>query len=251
MLLSPRSSCALPTAIRIASYTWPTNAASRGKFRVFTFSKYNSRCLHRRRNCKRRMAMTSSAHDVRFDSYSMLVEERHETDWYEWCVFVDGDAETLSRIAFVQYTLHPTFSEPVRLCVDREHQFALFSAGWGGFNISITVSWNDSEVTQHQYFLDLWKGRWPRPSEPQLIGDEKLVYSVIRDGRTRWRKERTIGRVSGVTNHDLQNALASLQNQNAIRRHYVRSIDGENLWGATALVGIAPSPDSDVSPMPA
>jgi hypothetical protein len=193
--------------------------------------------------------MTTDAREVSFESFSTLVETRHDTDWFEWCVFIGSPVETLNRIAFVEYTLHPTFPDPVRLCVERTNRFALLSAGWGGFGISITVSWIDGAATQHRYFLDLFKDRWPRPSdEPQLSGMEKAVYDSIRNGQTRWRKEATIARRVGLTSGALQSVLSSLSGANLIRRHYVKSIDGENLWGATTVVGVAPRQETQMPP---
>jgi transcription initiation factor IIF auxiliary subunit len=185
--------------------------------------------------------MTNSSPSITFTSYSALSEQRHEMDWYEWCVFVEGPSDLLELIAFVEYTLHPTFPDPVRICVDRDHRFALLSAGWGGFGISIAVSWIDGSVTRHRFFLELDRDHWPRPvTEPILSGNAKQVYDAIRNGTARWRKSTTIARRTELDDTTLQAALGTLSAANHVRKHYVRSIDGDDLWDATAVVGLMP-----------
>ena len=47
-------------------------------------------------------------------------------------MFVEGDCDTLKQIDCVEYTLHPTFPDPVRkVCSQPETKFALSNNGWG------------------------------------------------------------------------------------------------------------------------
>src|SRR6516165_7227020 len=45
---------------------------------------------------------------------------------WDWTIFVDADPNTLEQIDCVEYTLHPTFPNPVRkVCSQPETKFAL------------------------------------------------------------------------------------------------------------------------------
>lgn len=71
---------------------------------------------------------------------------------WDWKVFVDADAETLRQIDCVEYTLHPTFPDPVRRVCDRSGtKFALSSNGWGTFTIMVRIEYRDgrSELLEH------------------------------------------------------------------------------------------------------
>ena len=56
-------------------------------------------------------------------------------DWWEWSVWVEASDAELNKIKFVEYTLHPTFSKPVREIRDRSTKFRLETTGWGVFTI--------------------------------------------------------------------------------------------------------------------
>jgi transcription initiation factor IIF auxiliary subunit len=58
---------------------------------------------------------------------------------WAWSVFVDADAETLRQIECVEYTLHPTFPNPVRrVCNQSKTGFALSTNGWGTFRLAVS-----------------------------------------------------------------------------------------------------------------
>jgi len=66
--------------------------------------------------------------------------QRYEgDDWWTWAVWVDGPDEALDRIDFVEWTLHPTFPNPVRRVRDRDSKFRLETGGWGTFPILARV----------------------------------------------------------------------------------------------------------------
>ena len=77
--------------------------------------------------------------------------------YFEWEVFVDAPSSALDRIDHVVYFLHPTFPNPVRTVSDRSSQFALRARGWGEFQINAKVVFEDDEVEQVEYQLDLSK----------------------------------------------------------------------------------------------
>jgi hypothetical protein len=57
---------------------------------------------------------------------------------WDWTVFINADQNTLSNVRCVEYTLHPTFPNPIRtVCDDPANHFALSARGWGTFEIKI------------------------------------------------------------------------------------------------------------------
>lgn len=97
---------------------------------------------------------------IRFNNYAKKVGEKGDHNWYQWRVFVDEEDKVLNRIEHVQYLLHQTFPNPLRISDDRKSKFALESSGWGSFTIYITVRFKDGTETDEEYFLDL-KKEWP------------------------------------------------------------------------------------------
>jgi transcription initiation factor IIF auxiliary subunit len=77
---------------------------------------------------------------------------------WDWTVFVIAERPVLDRIQCVEYTLHPTFPNPIRrVCTpgDPSHAFALSANGWGTFTIKVHVIFRDKSVQQLQYNLVL------------------------------------------------------------------------------------------------
>jgi transcription initiation factor IIF auxiliary subunit len=82
-------------------------------------------------------------------------EEYEGQDWWHWAVWVEGPDEALDRIDFVEWTLHPTFPNPVRKIGNRASKFRLDTGGWGGFKIVARVQLKDGQQEKLQYFLTL------------------------------------------------------------------------------------------------
>ena len=61
---------------------------------------------------------------------------------YSWTVFVTGDANALGQIDKVQYTLHPTFPQPV--VWGQGPNFSFSAIGWGEFNILARIFYKDT-----------------------------------------------------------------------------------------------------------
>jgi transcription initiation factor IIF auxiliary subunit len=72
---------------------------------------------------------------------------------YSWTVFLKGDT---SQVASVQYTLHPTFPEPV--VWGKGSNYAFSANGWGEFNIVARVYFKDKkkQPTIINYWLRLF-----------------------------------------------------------------------------------------------
>ena len=78
---------------------------------------------------------------------------------YDWTVFVYGPRVAADQVRCVEYTLHPSFPNPVRrVCVrgkDVDHAFALSSNGWGEFTIALRVLFRDGTEQRLSYPLKL------------------------------------------------------------------------------------------------
>jgi transcription initiation factor IIF auxiliary subunit len=71
------------------------------------------------------------------------------TGLWRWTVFLKGLDQVLDRIQCVEYTLHPTFPDPVKeVCEQGEgpYAFALTATGWGTFKIQIRLFLKDGRV---------------------------------------------------------------------------------------------------------
>jgi len=76
---------------------------------------------------------------------------------WRWTVFLRGPDEVLEQIQCVEYTLHPTFPDPVQEVCDRgegPHAFVLTATGWGTFQIKIRVFVKDGHVQELTHQLE-------------------------------------------------------------------------------------------------
>lgn len=82
-------------------------------------------------------------------------------DWWAWAVWVDGPDDVLDRVAWVQWTLHPTFPNPTQTVTDRATKFRLDTGGWGVFPIVAHVHLKDGTrfKLRHQLQLHYPDGR--------------------------------------------------------------------------------------------
>jgi len=78
---------------------------------------------------------------------------------WDWTVYVTGPPATLNQIQCVEYTLHPTFPNPIRrVCArgkDPQKAFPLSSNGWGEFNIKVRVFFGKGTAQVINYPLKL------------------------------------------------------------------------------------------------
>ena len=76
---------------------------------------------------------------------------------YDWTVYIVADRETLGKISYVQYTLHPTFNPAVVKATNRNkpHPFSITRNGWGEFNIKVKVVFKNNTYTSFDYYLEL------------------------------------------------------------------------------------------------
>jgi transcription initiation factor IIF auxiliary subunit len=76
---------------------------------------------------------------------------------WKWIAFITAPPEILQKIKCVQYTLHPTFPDPVeRVCStsNTKYPFGLYATGWGTFNLRANVEFGDGSQKELQHVLD-------------------------------------------------------------------------------------------------
>jgi transcription initiation factor IIF auxiliary subunit len=77
-----------------------------------------------------------------------------EPGWWEWGVYIEGAPTELDRIRCVEYTLHPTFPNPVRVVCARADRFELTAKGWGTFTVGIKLMLKDGSIRPLSYPLE-------------------------------------------------------------------------------------------------
>lgn len=79
------------------------------------------------------------------------VATKVDQGWWNWTIFIQGPNHVLDQIQCVEYTLHPTFPNPVREVTDRgagTHAFPLTTSSWGTFPIHIRVFLKDGQIQE-------------------------------------------------------------------------------------------------------
>ena len=88
--------------------------------------------------------------------YEIRQWERYEGDnWWKWAVWIEGSDEALNEVKYVEWTLHPTFPNPVRKIKDRSQKFKLETGGWGVFPIHARVWTRDGRSIKLKHDLKL------------------------------------------------------------------------------------------------
>jgi transcription initiation factor IIF auxiliary subunit len=77
-----------------------------------------------------------------------------EPGWWEWGIRIEGPPAELERIRCVEYTLHPTFPNPVRVVCSRSRGFELVARGWGTFTVEIKLMLNDGSLRRLSHRLE-------------------------------------------------------------------------------------------------
>ena len=69
-----------------------------------------------------------------------------KSDYWDWTIFVKAPEDVLEQIEYVEYKLHPTFPNPVRIVNQRgsgPYAFPLNTSGWGTFTVKVKVYYKD------------------------------------------------------------------------------------------------------------
>ena len=82
--------------------------------------------------------------------------EKYEgDDWWKWAVWIEGSDEALDQVDYVEWTLHPTFPDPVRRVNNRAEKFRLETGGWGVFQIGARVQTKSGDSFRLRHHLSL------------------------------------------------------------------------------------------------
>jgi pYEATS domain-containing protein involved in immunity len=79
-----------------------------------------------------------------------------KNDYWDWTLFVKAPEDVLEQIAYVEYTLHPTFPNPVRIVNQRgsgPYAFPLTTSGWGTFTVKVKVYYKDGTYQRLSHSL--------------------------------------------------------------------------------------------------
>jgi transcription initiation factor IIF auxiliary subunit len=188
------------------------------------------------------MSGESRISKIRFSNYSMMIEKKHDDEWWEWCIFIDEDDYVVRKLKQVEYTLHPTFPDPIRTVADITHRFALYSSGWGQFTANIEVLLNDNSTINQSHFIAFSPGAWPVKEEPLEFDtpNEKAIYYALKDKKYRWRKTNTILKTTNLPHKIVLEILENLEVKELVRKSPFKAIDKSDMWGITAIVGCYP-----------
>jgi transcription initiation factor IIF auxiliary subunit len=108
--------------------------------------------------------LLASAQSIAIDNTAKYVSSGR----YSWTVFVKGDAKSLAQIESVQYTLHPTFTNPV--VWGKGPNFSYSAVGWGEFNILTKISYKDKRPPTT---INYWLRLFPRSKSPAQIMQQR------------------------------------------------------------------------------
>jgi len=92
---------------------------------------------------------------------------------YAWTIWIAESQSRLHDIKCVEYTLHPTFPDPVRTQCDETKAFSLSTAGWGEFSIEVKVTWHDGHQSRQTYNLDF------SSDDRRISKDTALKYPLL------------------------------------------------------------------------
>jgi transcription initiation factor IIF auxiliary subunit len=82
-------------------------------------------------------------------------EEYVGDNYWNWSVWIEGSPEEIETVTLVEWRLHPTFSNPIRLVTDKTTNFRLDTSGWGVFLIHASVSLEGGGTQKLQHYLQL------------------------------------------------------------------------------------------------
>lgn len=87
---------------------------------------------------------------------------KYSSGRYSWTVFIVADESTLSNIAYVEYTLHPSFPNPVQSIKERGARcaFGLTSTSWGEFEVKVKIVFKNNDRPEYtKHWLNLLENR--------------------------------------------------------------------------------------------
>src|SRR5262249_55194542 len=179
--------------------------------------------------------------------YCRFVRETQGFKIYAFCFYIDAANPELNDVSEVEYTLHPSFPDPVRSSNDKNHAFALQSEAGKSFTTHVRIFTKSRSTVRLQYQLVLQERGWPMGEMLATFSSdiEESIYSALSNAKREWRKLSTLARRVGVSADDARAVLAGLERKKAVREAiHLHFIDEEELWGATSVVGLLPESSS-------
>ena len=90
------------------------------------------------------------------DQFEIAQSAKYEGDnWWTWAVWIEGQDQALNEVECVEWTLHPTFPNPIRKTKDRAKKFRLETGGWGAFQIVARVQLKSGTPIKLRHHLQL------------------------------------------------------------------------------------------------
>jgi transcription initiation factor IIF auxiliary subunit len=78
--------------------------------------------------------------DHKFGDYHFRLSiSKVSDDWYEWGLGLNESSDRLDKIERVEYILHPTYKNRIRVIDNPKDGFLLEFAGYDGFNMPVNI----------------------------------------------------------------------------------------------------------------
>jgi pYEATS domain-containing protein involved in immunity len=101
---------------------------------------------------------------------------------WSWTIFLTGPKEVLNTVSYVEYTLHPTFPNPVQRVdrtTDPRYPFGLTATGWGTFTVGVKVVLKNGQVRQLTHMLEFVSAS-QNPCGPSITLLDRHVIALAR-----------------------------------------------------------------------
>jgi transcription initiation factor IIF auxiliary subunit len=98
---------------------------------------------------------------------------------WNWTIFLTGPKGVLDTVSYVEYTLHPTFPNPVRRVnqtTDPRYPFGLTTSGWGTFNVGIKVVFKNGQVRNLTHSLQFVSASQNSCGSPIKLLSQHLAF---------------------------------------------------------------------------
>ena len=82
-------------------------------------------------------------------------KKRIDKDYYDWSIWIEEEETILRSIESVTYYLHETFPTPIREISNAKTKFKLKTAGWGTFEIRLSIKLIDGQIINQNHYLIL------------------------------------------------------------------------------------------------
>lgn len=98
---------------------------------------------------------------------------------WSWTIFLIGPKGVLDTVGYVEYTLHPTFPNPVQRedrTTDPRYPFGLTATGWGTFTVGIKVVFKNGQVRELTHMLQFVSAAQSSCGPPIKLLSQHLAF---------------------------------------------------------------------------